>query len=63
MMNMNTIDNKVQKITEEDYKVMIGLEDVFFYDEDKEAGKELTKMCKKYGLTRKAFVDWCEELV
>lgn len=58
---MEKVWKAVEKMDNVEYEKMCNLEEAFLYDNDREAGKELTKMCKKYGFTQKAFIDWCCE--
>ena len=55
------VDDLIQKIDDVEFKVMSKLEDKVFYDDNKEAEKELAKMCQKHGFTVKEFIYWCEE--
>ena len=55
------IENAIIDMSGEEFKKIIDLEERYLYYDDRAAGKELTEMCKKYGFTRKAFIDWCCE--
>ena len=55
------IDDLVQTIDYDTFKIMLALEDKIFYENDKVAKISLNGWCKLYDLTADEFIEWCED--